>query len=81
MRLRKVETGHRLFERLKLWVVERVLGDRAPDVVRLLFYRPETFGKLASACLQAALRGPSVWSVGERELFAAFVSSRQRCLF
>jgi hypothetical protein len=27
------------------------------------------------------MRGPSDWSVGEREFFAAFVSARNRCVF
>jgi len=27
------------------------------------------------------MRGPSDWSDGERELFAAFVSSLNQCLF
>ena len=31
--------------------------------------------------LDLALRGPSDWSAGERELFAAFVSSLSQCLF
>jgi len=34
------------------------------------------------ACaLELALRGPSDWSDGERELFAAFVSSLNQCVF
>ena len=31
--------------------------------------------------LDLALRGPSDWSEGERELFAAFVSSLNQCVF
>jgi len=27
------------------------------------------------------MRGPSMWSVGERELFAAFVSRLNQCVF
>jgi len=27
------------------------------------------------------MRGPSAWTVGERELFAAFVSRLNQCLF
>jgi hypothetical protein len=30
---------------------------------------------------QAVLRGPSPWSVGERELFAAFTSKLNQCVF
>jgi hypothetical protein len=31
--------------------------------------------------LELAMHGPSDWSVGERELFAAFVSSINQCPF
>jgi len=80
MRLRVVERGHRLRERLML-MIAGALGGRVPDVVRTLFYRPELFGRPFSAWLQQVMRGPSDWSVGERELFAAFVSRRNNCPF
>jgi hypothetical protein len=81
VRLPAVENGHGLLGKLKLAVIRKMLGDRAPDIVRVIFYRPRLFGKPFSACLQHALRGPSEWSVGERELFAAFVSGKNRCPF
>jgi len=39
------------------------------------------FGRPFSAALDAAMRGPSEWSPGERELFAGFVSSLNQCPF
>ena len=51
------------------------------DVQRALTYRPERFGAPFSALCQQVLRGPSDWSVGERELFAAFVSAQNQCPF
>jgi len=51
------------------------------DIRRTLSYRPEMFGQPFSACLEVVLRGPSEWSVGERELFAAFVSSTNQCTY
>jgi hypothetical protein len=51
------------------------------DVVRMLSYRPELFGRPFSEALQDVMRGPSEWSVAERELFAAFVPSLNQCPF
>lgn len=81
MRLPRLNHGHRLPQKLLLGLIRLMSGHRAPDVLRLLFYRPELFGKPFSVWTQQVMRGPSEWSVGERELFAAFVSNRNRCLF
>jgi hypothetical protein len=56
-------------------------GAPASDVVRTLTYRPELFGLPFSVALDDVMRGPSEWSVGERELMAAFVSARNQCPF
>jgi hypothetical protein len=53
----------------------------ALDVVNVLAHRPELFGGYFRAALQDAMRGESDWSPGERELFAAFVSAQNQCLF
>jgi hypothetical protein len=50
-------------------------------VVKTLHYRPELFGRPFSNVLDIAMRGPSDWSAGERELFAGFVSSLNQCPF
>jgi len=51
------------------------------DVRRMLTHRPELFGLAFSEALQDVMRGPSEWSVAERELFAAFVSAQNQCPF
>ena len=81
MRLSNVARGDRLAVRLLYAFVRAVSGFRAPDVVRTLQYRRHFFGKPHSAHTQAVMRGPSEWSIGERELFAAFVSRLNRCHF
>lgn len=81
MRLAKVERGHRLPQRLKLGLIRVVSGRRVPDVVKTLMYRPEFFGRAMCAWTQAVMRGPSPWSVWERELFAAFTSRLNQCVF
>lgn len=80
MRLKVVERGHAR-ARLLFGFVRAVSGFRAPDVVRTLRYRPAFFGAAHGAHTQAAMRGRSAWSVGERELIAAFVSRLNQCHF
>ena len=50
-------------------------------VVKTIHYRPEVFGQPFSDVLDIAMRGPSDWSAGERELFAGFTSHLNQCLF
>jgi hypothetical protein len=81
MRLVCVEKGHRLPQKLLLALIRVVSRRKPPDVVKTLLYRPEVFGRPFSAILQEVLRGPSPWTVGERELFAAFTSRLNECHF
>lgn len=81
MRLGRVEHGHRLGEKLKLILIRLVSRRRVPDVVKTILYRPEFWGRPMCAWTQAVMRGPSEWSVGERELFAAFTSRINQCVF
>jgi len=81
MRLRRVERGHRLRQKLILGAVRLFQRRRATDIIRTLLYRPEFFGRPMSEWTQAVMRGPSEWSVAERELFAAFTSRLNQCVF
>ena len=81
MRLRRVEHGHRLPQKLLIGVIGLMTRRRAPDIIRTLFYRPEFLGRPLSEWTQAVMRGPSEWSVAERELFAAFTSKLNQCVF
>jgi hypothetical protein len=81
MRLVCVEKGHRLRQKLLLTLIRVFSLRKPPDVVKTLLYRPEAFGGPYSAILQETLRGPSSWTVGERELFAAFTSRLNECRF
>ena len=56
-------------------------GEYVSEVAMMLMYRPELFGRPFSEALQDVMRGPSDWSVAERELFAAFVSAQNQCPF
>ena len=73
---------------MRLGVIDATAGDlrtrlgREPSGVLLtLYYRPDLYGRPFSDALDFAMRGPSDWSAGERELFAAFVSSLNQCPF
>jgi hypothetical protein len=66
---------------MRLATIRDTLTDRDFDVVRTMRYRSELFGRPFSAALQRIMRGRSDWSVGERELFAAFVSCQNQCPF
>jgi hypothetical protein len=81
MRLNAVARGDRLVLRLRYAIVRLLSGFRMPDVARTLRYRADRFGRPHSAHTHAVMRGPSEWSIGERELFAAFVSHLNRCRF
>jgi hypothetical protein len=80
MRLARVHTGHGLRDRALLGVI-RLLQGHAPGVVRTLLYRKEFFGRTWSDLTQQVMRGPSPWTVGERETFAAVVSRFNQCVF
>lgn len=80
MRLKKVHRGHRLPDKVMLAVMNLIVG-HAPGVVRTLRYRREFFGHPISELTQQVMRGPSEWTVGERETFAAFVSRLNQCVF
>jgi hypothetical protein len=80
MRLERVKRGQGI-KRLLLPVMSWKVGSRVPDIVRTLIYRPKIFGKGFNAWIQAVMRGPSGWSVWERELFASFTSRCNACVF
>jgi hypothetical protein len=81
VRLRCLESGHDPREAQVLDAIRERRGAEPPDVLKTLHYRPELFGRPYSDVLDRAMRGPSDWSAGERELFAAFVSSLNQCPF
>jgi hypothetical protein len=81
MRLKNVENGHPLPTRLKLGFMRLMMGTRVPDVLRTIFYRPDFFGRHFTALTQTVMRESRHWSAGECELFAAFVSRKNKCLF
>jgi uncharacterized peroxidase-related enzyme len=56
------------------------VADGVPGIRSLVMFRPET-GKPLYELAQILLRGESTLSEAERELIAAYVSSRNNCMF
>jgi hypothetical protein len=81
MRLAVVDTGHAPDEAALLDQIRERSGREPLGVVKTLLYRPDLFGRPFSQALDQVMRGPSDWSAGERELFAAFTSLLNQCPF
>lgn len=81
MRLDVIDRGLSLRHKVLFALIRVVSGHRVPDVVRTLRYRADYFGQRMNAVFQEAMRGASEWSVGDRELMAAYVSHCNQCEF
>ncbi len=81
IRLDVVDHGHAPEQAAVLQAFREQTGREPSGVVKTLLYRPEVFGGPFSDELDRAMRGPSEWSFGERELFAGFASQLNQCLF
>ena len=81
MRLAVVDSGHEPNEAAALDQIRERTGREPLGVVKTLMYRPELFGMPFSQALDTAMRAPSQWSAGERELFAGFTSLLNQCPF
>jgi alkylhydroperoxidase family enzyme len=81
MRLKKVETGHPFGKKMMFGLMKLFMKHEPYDIVKILQYRPKFLGAAMSALTQQVMRGPSSWSVGERELIATFVSRKNQCSF
>lgn len=56
-------------------------GAKVSDALKLCSHRPALYGAPFLTAMQDVMQGPSEWSVGERELFAAYTSSLNRCRY
>ena len=81
MRLDILNRGYRPTTKLLFALIRRFTGQPVPDAAKLVFYRPDFYGARSKAFTHEAMRGPSVWSVGDRELMAAYVSKVNESAF
>ena len=81
MRLSILDSGHDFGTKALFALIRTVSRQPVLDVVKLVKYRADFYGGPMSKVTQEAMRGPSAWSVGDRELMAAFVAKTNQCEF
>jgi hypothetical protein len=81
MRLSILDSGHSFATKAILLLIRASMKVPVPDIVKTLMYRPDFFGKPMGGVVREAMRGPSEWSIAEREMMAAYVSKVNECEF
>jgi uncharacterized peroxidase-related enzyme len=81
MRLEILNSGYTLGTKVLFALIRAVSRQPLPDAAKLVFYRPDFYGGPMKELTHEAMRGPSAWSVADRELMAAFVSRTNECAF
>jgi uncharacterized peroxidase-related enzyme len=81
MRLDVLNRGYGPGARLLFALIRLFSRHPVPDAAKLVFYRPDFYGSRAKEFTHEAMRGPSAWSVGDRELMAAYVSRANESTF
>lgn len=74
MRPAILDSGHSLATKVMFALIHAISRQPVLDVIKLVRYRPDFYGAPMQAVTHEAMRGPSAWSVGDRELMAAFVA-------
>jgi AhpD family alkylhydroperoxidase len=79
MRLSILEKGHGFGTKVLFALIRTFSGHPVLDVIKLVKYRPDFYGRPMSGVTQEAMRGPSAWSIGDRELMAVVVANSIGC--
>jgi uncharacterized peroxidase-related enzyme len=79
MRLAILESGHGFGAKALFALIRALSRQPVLDVVKLVKYRADFYGGPMQRVTQEAMRGPSAWSVGDRELMAALVAKTTGC--
>ncbi|MFG1624423.1 carboxymuconolactone decarboxylase family protein [Kribbella sp. NPDC049227] len=81
MRPEILNSGYKPGTKLLFAMIRLFSRQPVPDAAKLVFYRPDFYGNRAKVFTHEAMRGPSEWSVGDRELMAAYVSKVNETAF
>ncbi|HKP57968.1 MAG TPA: carboxymuconolactone decarboxylase family protein [Polyangiales bacterium] len=81
MRLAILDNGHGFGTKALFAFIGAVSRQRVLDIIKLVRYRADFFGKPMGAVTHEAMRGESAWSVADRELMAAVVAQTNECVF
>lgn len=81
MRLAILDSGHGLGTKVLFALIRAASRQSVLDIIKLVKYRPDFYGRPMQRVTHEAMRGPSSWSVGDRELMAALVSKMNACEF
>jgi len=78
MRLAILDSGHSFATKVLFALIGAVSRQPVLDVIKLVEYRADFYGDPMKGVTHEAMRGPSSWSVGDRELMAALVATTNR---
>ncbi|MBV9196066.1 MAG: carboxymuconolactone decarboxylase family protein [Solirubrobacterales bacterium] len=81
MRPQSLEHGYGLGPKMLFRFIRLVTRQPVPDAAKITFYRPDFYGTYSKKLTHEAMRGRSEWSVGDRELMAAYISKVNDCPF
>ena len=79
MRLAILDSGHGLGTKALFVLIRAASRQPVLDVIKLAKYRADFYGGPMQRVTQEAVRGPSAWSVADRELMAALIAKTNEC--
>jgi uncharacterized peroxidase-related enzyme len=74
IRLEILDKGHGLGTKALFAFIRAVSRQPTPEALKLVAYRSDFYGGHMKDVTHEAMRGPSAWSIADRELMAAFIS-------
>jgi AhpD family alkylhydroperoxidase len=78
MRLAILDSGQGFGTKVLFALIRTISRQPVLDIIKLVKYRADFYGGPMQRVTHEAMRGPSAWSVGDRELMAAFVAKTNK---